>query len=145
MSRLVLLAALALGCADNGPGPAGDPCLTSAECEGGTVCYQTAIRGRECMTTCDPTETRLCESGAVCLAGPSVSVCYTGGERGLGELCDSSDVCEPGAVCVREPAATSAFCRRACDLRTAGGCTLEQICAPVGGTPAGYCVDQATE
>ena len=83
MSRLVLLAALALGCADNGPGPAGDPCLTSVECEEGTVCYQTAIRGRECMTLCDPATTRLCEGGAVCLAGPSVSVCYTGGERGV--------------------------------------------------------------
>ena len=56
-----------LGCGNNGPGPAGDPCLTSAECQTGTVCFPTALRGNECMTICDSTTTRLCEDGSVCM------------------------------------------------------------------------------
>ncbi|MCB9601851.1 MAG: hypothetical protein H6720_16115 [Sandaracinus sp.] len=144
--RLCLLClALALGCGDNGPGPAGDPCLTSVECEDGTVCFPTQLRGRECMAVCDPSTTRLCSDGSVCLASATTAVCYTGGELAEGSVCGSSDACAPGAVCVNVDGAAESTCRRACDRRTANGCALDQVCEPVGDEPAGVCLPPADE
>lgn len=134
-----------LGCGNNGPGPAGDPCLTSVECQTGTVCFPTAMRGNECMTVCDPTTTRLCEDGSVCMANVGEAVCYTGGELALGSVCVSNDGCAPGAVCIQLVDGAEAQCRRACDRRTAAGCALGEVCTLVGEEPAGFCAPAPSE
>ncbi|MBX3248025.1 MAG: hypothetical protein KF901_12665 [Myxococcales bacterium] len=130
--------ALALGCADNGPGPAGSACLTSAECVEGTLCFPIPRAGNYCMTVCE--DERLCSDGSVCLATESdVSLCYLGGSVALGAGCASSADCEQGLVCVAEEPGAAAFCRRACDRRAAVVCSAGEACLPAGEEPKGYC------
>ena len=140
---LFLILPLALACGDEvEPGSLGTPCTNTFDCLGDLVCFGTQSRGPECMTPCDA-ETRICESGDVCLADTNgVRVCYAGGETDPGGFCSNSGDCSSGHVCV-DSGVGDPQCLQACDTR-ASLCTEGNTCTVLDEEPAGYCTASGT-
>lgn len=75
------------------------------------------------MAPCTDT-TRLCTDGAACLLSAGVRVCYLGGNRALGDPCDTDTQCEAGTVC---PASIGA-CVQACSVGDDRPCYTGEVC-----------------
>lgn len=103
-----------------------------------------------CMETCDPTATRTCEGGAVCLrlSDAAGGVCYLGGSVEVGDDCTLATDCVSGAVCVRlSDADPVGQCFTACtfieDAGPSPDCAAGQVCSPTTSAEsiAGFCQD----
>lgn len=136
---LALFCALAAATAcGNG---SGGRCTTSAECQTGLRCVETAssVDGgaasgtRYCMRTCDRFQDggaleSLCSDGLACLSLESQNVCFVGGSHPFGEACTSSLECEAGTVCAPD----SLRCEQACTLGDDRPCATGEACTDVG-------------
>ena len=149
-SLLLCLILPALACSDDvEPGSVGTSCITTFDCDGDLVCFETEESTSTsldaiCMEPCE-VGTRLCEGGEVCLADTSgVRVCYTGGSVDAGGYCTNSGDCEPGYVCIDD--GSEFRCLEACDT-TDSSCTEGYTCTlPEGASdPDGYCALDASE
>ena len=115
-----------------------EPCLTSAECVEGSLCFDSPGMVALCMETCD-VDTRICEGGEVCtpVASDALNICYLGGDVAPGNGCANSSDCEAGGVCIQD--GDVAICRVACDTRSPSCPTPGDTCESLSAPSAGYC------